>query len=427
MFTQTRTGFSTLKPVYTPKIPPVRIAPDGGARPRVALRGALDIVTSMILARLLTFFVFASLVLPLSAAKDALPTLTAGHGRIVVYRDALMSPKTQPVVLLDGSETRAIKARTWFELDRPAGTYALALAGETAAPVNVTLAAGQTAYICINVHNAASGTELYPKLVDRVTALREIAACKYLALDESAAVATSSATQTPLRVLLTYKGHKFEEEKFFAMWDAWQKEGLLTYARCPLPEEAGRLEPSATASFDVVVMYDMVKELPSEQQQNLVALLQKGIGVVSLHHNLVAHEKWPLWREIVGGQFLRTPETIGGRTYEASVYEHDVWLKIGVPDPRHPIVRGVEPFYIFDETYGKIYHAPGIQVVLTTDRAGNDREIAWTNWFGNSPVFYFQLGQDSRAWTHPLYQKVLLQGIRWAADEAAGRRTGRGR
>ncbi|MFT3868371.1 MAG: ThuA domain-containing protein [Nibricoccus sp.] len=356
---------------------------------------------------------------PGHAAKDPLPPLAADAGRIIVYRDALMSPKTQPIVLLDGSETQPIKTRTYFQIDRPPGTYSLSLSGEATAPLSITLLAGQTLYVCVNVHNSAGGTELYPKLVDKTTALRELASCKYAARENAEAAAD---TQKPLRVLLTFKGHNFEEEKFFSMWDAWQKQGLLSYTRCPLPDDAAVLQPSATANFDVIVMYDMVAELPPERQHSLVALLQSGIGVVSLHHNLAAHEKWPLWSEIIGGKFLHGPETIGGRTYEKSIYEHDVWMKIGVPDPRHPITRGVEPFYIFDETYGKTYRAPDIQPVLTTDRAGNEREIAWTKWFGNSPIFYFQLGHDSRAWMHPLYQKILLQGMRWAAEEAAKRR-----
>lgn len=358
---------------------------------------------------------------PLHAARDQLPPLEEDVGRIIVYRDALMSPKTQPLVLIDGSETQPIRTRTYFPIDRPAGTYALSLSGETTVPVSIALAAGQTIYVCVNVHNSAGGTELYPKLVDKTTALRELAACKYLAPENAPTTVTA---QNPLRVLLTFKGHNFEEDKFFSMWDGWQKQGLLTYTRCPLPEDAGNLEPSATAKFDVIVMYDMVHELSPQQQQSFIALLQKGIGVVSLHHNLAAHEKWPLWPEIIGGKFLHSTETIGSKTYEKSIYEHDVWMKIGVPDPRHPITRGVEPFYIIDETYGKTYRAPDIQPVLTTDRAGNEREIAWTKWFGNSPVFYFQLGHDSRAWTHPLYQKILLQGMRWAADEAAKRREG---
>lgn len=374
----------------------------------------------------LSFLLFATLILasflaPLHAAKDPLPPLAPNAGRIIVYRDALMSPQRQPVVLLDGVETSAIKTRTYFQIDRPAGDYAIALAGESAAPLNLNLTPGQTVYVCVNVHNAAGGTELYPKLVDKTTALRELSACKYLA---SETAATASTVQGPLRVLLTFKGHNFEEDKFFAMWNDWQKQGLLTYTRCPLPDDASQLEPSATTKFDVIVMYDMVLELSPEQQQSLITLLQKGIGVVSLHHNLAAHEKWPRWSEIIGGKFLHGTEIIGGKTYEKSIYEHDVWMKIGVPDPRHPITRGVEPFYIIDETYGKTYRAPDIQPVLTTDRAGNDREIAWTKWFGNSPVFYFQLGHDSRAWTHPLFQKILLQGMHWTVDEAAKRREG---
>jgi len=368
---------------------------------------------------------FASPGTELHAAKGPLPALAADTGRIVFYRDAILSPQKRPALLLNDAEIGATQSRSFFYVDRPAGNFTVTISGETAAPLTFTLVKGKTAYVRINVHSTPVSSELYPSLVDAATAARELTACNYAAPE--AAPASSSAEQAsrsppPLRVLLTYKGHAFDEDRFFALWDAWQKQGLLTYTRCPLPEEAARLEPTATAQYDVLVMYDMAPEFAPDQQAAFLALLDKGIGVVSLHHNLAAHEIWPLWRDIVGGQFLHANQTIEGKTYAPSVFQHDVWLRIGTPDPKHPIVRGVEPFYIFDESYGKVYHAPGIKAVLTTDSPGNDREIAWTKWFGNSPVFYFQLGHDSHAWTHPLYQKILLQSMRWTADEASARR-----
>lgn len=368
--------------------------------------------------------VFVGYLTDLRAAKDPLPPLAADAGRLIFYRDAISSPKLRPALLLNGVEVGLTKSRSYFQVDRPAGNYTVAIAGEEAAPIAVTLIQGRTVYVRINVHSTPVSSELYLSLVDAATAKRELTSCKYAAPEfSSAAESAQDSPRPPLRVLLTYKGHKFEEEKFFALWDAWQKQGLLTYMRCPLPDEAARLEPAAITSYDVLVMYDMVFEIAPEQQAAFLALLKQGIGVVSLHHNLVAHEKWPLWRDIIGGQFLRAEETIAGKKYVASVFEHEVWLKIDIPDPKHPITRGVEPFYIFDESYGKIYHAPDIQVVLTTASPGNDRKIGWTKWYGNSPIFYLQLGHDSRTWSHPLYKKVLLQSMRWAGDEAAKRRS----
>ena len=380
------------------------------------------------LPHLLVFFglaiFFVCSAAKLNAAKAPLPALATGTGRIIIYRDAILSPQKQPAIKLNDDEIGPTKARSFFYVDRVPGNYIVTITGETAAPVNVTLDKNKTVYVRINVHSTPVSSELYPSIVDTSTAIRELTSCNHTAPEASASPAAIEQTPVspkPLRVLLTYQGHTFEEEKFFAMWDAWQKQGLVTYTRCPLPDDAARLEPSATDQFDVLVMYDMVLEIAPDQQAVFVALLQKGIGVVSLHHNLVAHEKWPLWRDIVGGQFLRAATTIVGKSYEPSVFQHEVWLKIGIPDPKHPITRGIEPFYIFDESYGKIYHAPDIKVVLTTESPGNDHEVAWTKWFGNSPVFYFQIGHDSHAWTHPLYQKILLQSMHWASDEAAKR------
>lgn len=51
-------------------------------------------------------------------------------------------------------------------------------------------------------------------------------------------------------------------------------------------QRADMLKPRLEKQFDVIAMYDMSKDLTPEQEQALVKLLKRGIGVVSLHHNL---------------------------------------------------------------------------------------------------------------------------------------------
>jgi type 1 glutamine amidotransferase len=215
-----------------------------------------------------------------------------------------------------------------------------------------------------------------------------------------------------IRVLLTFGGHGFEEKPFFAMFDALPG---VVYSKAPLPESAALLKPGLQKQFDVLVMYDMCGKFSPEEQKAFVALLRQGIGVVSLHHNLGAHQGWPEYTKIIGGKFCLKAEDFGGKTYGPSTYEHGQQIHVTVADEHHPITRGLADFTIEDETYGNCYIRPGAYVLLRTDNPKNNPSLAWINPYGRSRVFYFQLGHDSKAWSNPAYPDILSRGIRWAA------------
>lgn len=227
-----------------------------------------------------------------------------------------------------------------------------------------------------------------------------------------AATAASSSAAEPLRVLLTYGGHGFEEGPFFAMFDGLEG---IRYTKAPLPESADLLKPGLEKQYDAIVMYDMAAGFTAEQQKAFVALLNTGIGVVSLHHNLGAHRTWDEFTRIIGGRYVFQEVTLEGREYRPSTYSHGENLKVTVADPQHPITQGLQEFEIHDETYGGYYTASDVHVLLKTDHPKNDPELAWTKTYGKSRVFYLMLGHDRHAWQHPAYPQLLQQGIRWVA------------
>ncbi len=216
----------------------------------------------------------------------------------------------------------------------------------------------------------------------------------------------------PIRVLLTYGGHPFEEAAFFGMFDALPN---VEYTKIRLPDEADALCPEAADKYDVLVMYDMVSGISPQQQEAFLALLRKGIGVVALHHNLGAHRDWAEYRNIIGGKYLHEACEIDGKSYPASTWDHDQTLNIHIADPQHPITQKMKDFTIHDETYHGYYVSPKSHVLLTTDNPKNNTEIAWTTEYGKSRVFYLQLGHDSQAWKNPAYPKLIIRSIRWAA------------
>jgi len=217
-----------------------------------------------------------------------------------------------------------------------------------------------------------------------------------------------------IRVLLTYGGHEFEEAPLWAMFDALPN---VQYTKAPMPESAAMLKPGLEKQYDVIVMYDMVPQITPEQQKAFVELLQRGIGVVSLHHNMGANRDWSEFAKLIGGKFCHQKIDIGGKDYGPSGWEHDQEIAVSVADKTHPITQGIADFTIHDEVYNHYYVAPDVHVLLTTDNPKNDPKIAWVKDYGNSRVFYLMLGHDSKAWQNPAYPELLARGIRWAARQ----------
>ncbi|MHC4405310.1 MAG: ThuA domain-containing protein [Planctomycetota bacterium] len=225
--------------------------------------------------------------------------------------------------------------------------------------------------------------------------------------------ADKAAEEGKIRVLLTTGGHNFQAEPFYAMFDAMAD---VRYTKAELPKDAGLLKPGLEEKFDCIVMYDMVPGIKPEEQKAFVALLKKGIGVVSLHHNLGAHRDWDEFRKIIGGKFILSEQVvIDGTEYKKTPWSHDEDLKVTVVDKGHPITQGVEDFEIHDETYGRYYTAPNVKVLLKTDHPKNNPELAWICPYGNSRVFFLMLGHDAQAYGNASFAKLVHQGIRWAA------------
>ena len=224
-------------------------------------------------------------------------------------------------------------------------------------------------------------------------------------------LAEEPAEKGKIRILLTTGGHNFEVQPFYAAFDAMPN---IEYTKAELPKDAGLLKPGLEKKVDCIVMYDMVRGIPPEQQKAFAELLKTGIGVVSLHHNLGAHRDWDEFRKIIGGKFCLEDCEIDGKKYTKTPWSHDEDLKITVADKEHPITQGVKNFEIHDETYGKYYVAPGVKVLLRTDHPKNNPEVAWTTSYGKSRVFFLMLGHDGKAYKNASFRKLVSQGICWA-------------
>jgi type 1 glutamine amidotransferase len=234
-----------------------------------------------------------------------------------------------------------------------------------------------------------------------------------IAFSLHAAGAAEPAATPKIRVLLTYGGHGFEQKPFFAMFDALAG---IEYTKASFPKVAARLKPGLEKEFDVIVRYDMEKDASPEERKDFVELLNRGIGLVSLHHNLCSNQEWPEYRKIIGGKYLYAPIEEGGKRYGPSSYdEGGEPVNVSIADRDHPITHGLADFVIRDETYNHYFVEPSVHVLMTTNSPKNNPTLAWTQEYGKSRVFYFQFGHGPGAWKNPVYPQLLARGIRWAA------------
>jgi len=252
--------------------------------------------------------------------------------------------------------------------------------------------------------------------MSRLTALLAVVlpCCSLTALPLTTHADDTGAPGRPIRALVVYGGHGFNQGQFFSLLDSIPN---LEYDRLDLKRSPEKLNPGVADRYDVLVQYDMISGLKPEQHEAYKQLLAKGINVIALHHTIGARRAWPEYRKVLGGLWLWEPTEIDGKTYPKSTYKHGVTIPVAVADPDHPITQGLNDFEIVDEQYGNLYVSPDVHVLLTTDKPGCNSQIAWTTRYGNSRVFYLMLGHDNHAWSNPVYGKILGNAIQWATNE----------
>ncbi len=233
----------------------------------------------------------------------------------------------------------------------------------------------------------------------------------------SVAPAAPKLDEGKIRVLVITGGHDFEAQPFA---DLFASIPDITTERATYPAAADLLKPALADKFDVVVFYDMwAQGISPQQQKNFVALLQRGIGVVALHHTLAAHQNWPEYEKIIGGKYHLQERTVDGKTLPISGYEHGQDVKVHIANTEHPITKGLHDFEIHDETYNHYDTDPQATVLLTTEHPKSDHELAWAKTYDRSRVVYIELGHDHFAYENPAYRTIVARSIRWTAGRPA--------
>ena len=217
-----------------------------------------------------------------------------------------------------------------------------------------------------------------------------------------------SATAKKIKAVVLTGGHGYEEQPFNEMLDSFEG---IECTQIRLKDDSEIFEDISGWDYDVIVLYNMTQKISPQRKQNFTRLLNRGVGLVALHHTMGSFQNWPEYAKIIGGKYYlkATDENRG------STYKHDIDMNVHIANTSHPITRDMSDFQIHDEGYKYCGFAKDNRVLLTTDHPDSDKTIAWTRKYGKAKVCTVQLGHDGRAYANPNYRRLVARAIKWTA------------
>lgn len=213
-------------------------------------------------------------------------------------------------------------------------------------------------------------------------------------------------------------------KKAIVVWGGWEghepKQCVDIFA--PLLEEEGFAvtlsdtldaykDRDLMAEQDLVVPAWTMGQIEGEQEQGLLAAIERGAGVAGWHGCMAdSFRNNTTYQFMVGGQFVAHPDGI-----------IDYAVNIAAPDD--PIVAGLDDFQMHSEQY-YMHTDPGNQVLATTTVEGRQSApwvngtvmpVVWKRKWGAGRVFYSSLGHVARDFDVPEAREIQRRGMLWAS------------
>ncbi len=161
------------------------------------------------------------------------------------------------------------------------------------------------------------------------------------------------------------------------------------------------LNPATLSKYDALLIYANHDKITPEQEQALLDFVAGGKAFLPIHCASYCFRNSPLYVALVGAQFQKH----GTGEFTATIVK-----------PDHPVLEGIQPFQVWDETYVHTMHnADRLVLMERVDDAGRE-PWTWVRTHGKGRVFYTAYGHDERVWGHPMFHRLIRNAIRWSTD-----------
>lgn len=211
-----------------------------------------------------------------------------------------------------------------------------------------------------------------------------------------------------------------------AFFDLFEGHADIRCQPVPLTDDSELFEDIGGWPYDVIVLYNLSSRISEKRRANFQQLMERGLGVVTLHHAFSSYQSWPEFSKIIGGRSFLSPTEVNGKKMRTGEKGGNRYT-IHVADKDHPVTKGVSDFELVDETYFNYYIEPDSVPLLTTDAAGSDKVVGWAHTYRQGRAVYIQAGHGPTIFqpqheAHTQYRRLLAQAIRWVNQGAAAQR-----
>jgi len=234
----------------------------------------------------------------------------------------------------------------------------------------------------------------------------------------SEAAGPAETPAKPIRAVIVTGGHGFDQKAFPKLFEGHPD---IVCEFKPQKDDSEIFEDVADWPYDVVVLYNMTQKISEKRRQNFLGLLDRGVGLVVLHHAVADFQDWPEFEKIAGTRYYLKETVVDGVTHPRGAYRDDVDFTIHVEDPEHPITKGLADFEVRDEGYRNQTYVPDNHLLLSTDNSASEKQIAWVRTYRNARVFCTSLGHGPQAFTSEPIRRVVACAIRWTVKRNVGR------
>lgn len=202
-----------------------------------------------------------------------------------------------------------------------------------------------------------------------------------------------------IRVLfLGDDGHHKPAERFKQLQPVLAERGIeLVYT-----DRLDDLNPLTLGAYDCLMIYANQTKISPAQETAMLDYVAAGGGLVPVHCASYCFHNSPAYIELVGAQF---------KSHGTGVFRETIL------NPQHPVTKGLAEIESWDETYVHDKHNPQRVVLAERREPGKPAEPwTWVRGHGKGRVFYTAWGHDERTWSNAGFQKLIEQGVRWAAE-----------
>jgi uncharacterized protein len=162
------------------------------------------------------------------------------------------------------------------------------------------------------------------------------------------------------------------------------------------------LNAASLAKYDALMIYANHTKITTEQETALLDFVAGGKGFLPIHSASFCFQNSPAYIALVGAQFLR--HGTGEFTVE-------------IVKPDHPVMAGMKPFQVWDETYVHTKHNPDRVVLMERVDAEGREPWTWVRTHGKGRVFYTAYGHDDRVWSNPNFHLLMKNAVRWTVSK----------